>query len=389
MAKCLVTTLQGVAKATDLKKMNEIVFDFVERPNSNASMTNFCVLSIAIKEPLKVSIENGYFVDATGGVNQGTEITMAIGVNSLNLRVEEGTKLKIDNKYNITNLGVGRDFLSSFNGGVCKYIATVNSQEFRYLKNVNEFNQGGLIIHGDASDINGESFIRAKIWNPYAYADLPYNNFAQKLKGDGTNIISGRGLLYFNSAFSEITYNIEDFNPNILTLDIWDGIVIGDISNVEFNELIFSNLGYALNSKPFGITGNINKITKNNIKEHGLSMRNCPNISGNIGNLGSKCYYFGSNGITEFTYSKVVSRTRIMAMERVRFSSGLNQFLIDMAELPLSSNSSGGIYGVSAKTINVYGERTSSSDAAISTLKGKGMTVIINDVLQQETKTAK
>ena len=79
-------------------------------------------------------------MDATGGVNQGTEITMAIGVNSLNLRVEEGTKLKIDNKYNITKLGVGRDFLSSFNGGVCKYIATVNSQEFRYLKNVNEFN---------------------------------------------------------------------------------------------------------------------------------------------------------------------------------------------------------------------------------------------------------
>ncbi|KFC19357.1 hypothetical protein [Chryseobacterium sp. FH1] len=381
MNKCLVTTLPGVAVSGNLKKLNEIIFNFVERPNWVAGNSNYVVINIATITAVKFTIEDGYFTDNLGN-NTGTTFTTVTGNNSIIMRVAgSNAKLRCENKYYISYFGLPfTPFCTPFNGIIPKYIPAIDSIELKYLTNLQYFNVGmHFMITGEASNINGESFIYYNAFNPNYVIDVSYNNYKQPLIGSGYNIIKGANLKEFTTGFFAIDFNINDFNDDIEIIDFWDGVLKGDITNKRFNKIRRLNLGFALTFKPFEVTGDVDFLTYDNPNDIMINFRNAPQLKGNVGGFGKRCYLFISNGISEFTYTQGTARTHIMALNNVKLTSGLDNYLIDMASLPINPGVDTGMYNSgSEKIISLIGERTSASNSAVSTLVSKGFVVIIN-----------
>lgn len=377
--KCLVTTLQGIATASNLKKLNELVFTFVDRPNFSPTDNNFINMNFTTIGAVTITVENGYFVNSTAE-NLGQTVTTVVGENSFSLRIlGSGSKLRFDNKYYISRFGASFNFFNNYNGLAPRYIPSIPATDLKYL-DLQKLGIGRcLIITGDVSNINGTDLENIEMFNPFANSDNPYNNFIQVLKGYGSNLIKGANLKTFTSGFYSIEYNLADLNPNIEVIEIWDGVVKGNFENMRLPNVRAVHLGYGLNSKPFDISGRIDYLTYDNVKDHFINLRNCPGATGNIGGFGRRCYLFMSNGVSEFTYTVGTPRLYIMALQNVKITAGLDQYLIDMAALPINPGVDSGLYNMGVeKIISVIGNRTQASDSAVNTLVNKGFTIIIN-----------
>ena len=106
-----------------------------------------------------------------------------------------------------------------------------------------------------------------------------------------------------------------------------------------------------------------------------IYLKNSKN-TGNLAALPASCYYISSGLNSSFTWGTRLSTSSIIAISGNPIIDNVDKMLQDQAQC-VSTAPSG---NVQYKTIAVKGTRTSASDAALSTLQGKGYTVIVTPV---------
>ena len=379
---CLVTTLQGECSGTGLKKIDELVFGFKTKPNATSSMVNFAIVNFSTLLPTTFTIEDG-FITNLDGVNLGNTVTTTAGSVSIPIRINsENTFIKIKGKFLITSLGTVLPFLSPHNGWTCKYFATIDTDEFMFLNQLEDFvTDHTLLLKGDLQKINNSSLRWIKLFNPYHTIDIPYNNFEQETSGNFDSIVSAPKLQTISMGFFSVPVDISKFSESATSIEIWNGRVVGNLDDAYLPNLTQMRLGYGDTAVPFELSGTIDNFTYDSEANSTISLWDCPNVSGNIGRLGKNCFYFQSGNNSTFHYEKDVNRNYILCANNIHFSSGLDEFLIEQAKLPIHPTANNG-EAVGFRSMALFGEKTSASNAAVNTLKSKGFELFINAVLQ-------
>ena len=170
----------------------------------------------------------------------------------------------------------------------------------------------------------------------------------------------------FNSQVYGDIKNIE--NLNLVCLNLNNTAVTGDISVLKnltgLETLILNNTA---------VTGDIS-VLKNltGLKDSIFTLHSRSKLYGNVGALPDSllCLHCSKNG-NDFTWTSS-DRTKILALNGVECST-IDALLNGMKDLTAEFGGSQMWF----KNINLYGTRTSASDAAVATLQSKGYTVSI------------
>jgi hypothetical protein len=160
---------------------------------------------------------------------------------------------------------------------------------------------------------------------------------------------------------------ITTLNPNTIPA------VLRLTNNLEDFEFSTSITCFSVNRQ--SINGNISIIGKfSNLVELYL---NNGSVYGDISSLPGKLFFFSSGSLNRgFNYTRNVNRQYILGCTQLTLLSGVDQYLIDMANLAVNPAAQS-----NHKVISLTGMRSSASDAAVATLQGKGFAVTITPPL--------
>ena len=150
--------------------------------------------------------------------------------------------------------------------------------------------------------------------------------------------------------------------------------VSGDISNLK--NLTSLTILKIFNTK-IPITGNIEELST--LSKCTYMSLKYSKLTGDLATLPSACTFVSFQGDkgSVFTWGTRPSSAKIIAIEGTATITNIDKMLQDQAQCQIgfSPNSS-----VTAKTIEVAGNRTSASDDAVATLQLKGYTIRINKI---------
>jgi hypothetical protein len=173
-----------------------------------------------------------------------------------------------------------------------------------------------------------------------------------------STIIKTANMTDFNILNTNISVDLSFFAGKTITgtFSLSGSLAKGDVQNLaSINKTSLENL------KGIELTGDLAKLNNN-----------CVFLS----NAGGTFNKNDNSTKTSLTWTTKGTRQYILALENVRMTSGVDQFLIDMSTLELdpSAIQSGSSW---LKTIRIIGTRTSASDSAVATLSAKGVTVTL------------
>ncbi|WP_286709582.1 MULTISPECIES: hypothetical protein [Sphingobacterium] len=335
---------------------------------------------------------NAQFCTQDGTTLLGKSITYGPGPRDVYFKTNGNFDLSIDNKHNIKIWGAN-GFFSNPSGAA---VGASTNVELKYLKFSPYTQLGGYkVFKGDLKDINKSVLALADISSDTTSANQVYGELTTStfnysiltnLMVSGNKNITGNitgltltNLLRFQVGSTSLTGTLSAINSNIVGLDIFNTDISMNLSLLNGKNLTGTfNLSGSLASGNIENLSNLSKAENSGVR--GLT------ISGDVAKLHDNCYFLSNmNGSdlknkkadssTTFWTNKKSTRQYILALERVRLVTGVDQYLIDMAALDLAPSSVNG--SAYLKTINIVGTRTAASDAAVATLAGKGVTVAI------------
>ena len=194
--------------------------------------------------------------------------------------------------------------------------------------------------------------------------------------------------LGMNSDNKNKRFSLESLKYSSLSdIKIQRASVYGDISNLQGllvaymdisnNDKIYGDISafsnYArltiLKFSNTGCTGNLSSLYN---LENLFDLTICKNITGDAALLANSVYFLSGNNAT-LSWSSRNTEGNIIAMENINLNNDVDKMLINQAICQIGVRGSSSWY----KVISVTGTRTSASDSAISTLKGKGFTVTV------------
>ena len=358
MTKCLVTKLQGSVTDNTLRKIDEIAFEFETNNSRLSHVLIFQASAINTTWSAKVRIVNyssgTYLTNYAGNANYGDTHEYLYNVDfpenpsepfNLYIGISPNSKGTI---YIEAPRGSIKTFFNSLAVGV--KIETDKLYGFNNLLYVNLFNCNGeltplvnrlltsaeqVVINSDRLSRNIEvqnldrliaSNLTLYIRNTNSITGFRYRvNIAQFKKSSVVNLGLSDTIIYgdISDCFPKITSNLIQL---ISEVDGLDELIYGDLAGVALNGGMLA-----------------------------LSKRNC-----------------------SFTWSNRPSNAKILAISqgsgqgnnRVNLGNYVDAMLINQATLEVGDK-------YFSKVINVTGNRTAASDAAIATLAAKGFTVTV------------
>ena len=228
--------------------------------------------------------------------------------------------------------------------------------------------------------VNGNNDIEIAILNKYSLTAITssYQGEASGVYGNNiklniSDLKYSAALTNLNLANTQISGNIGDLKTltALTNLSLYNTQISGNIGDLKtLTALTYLNL---YNAK-IPLTGNISelstlsKCTEMNFKYSKLI--------GDLATLPASCRFasFGTGKDSVFTWSNRLSTAKIIAIEGNASVTNIDKMLQDQAQCQVGFKSSDSAW---YKTISVAGNRTSASDAAVSTLQSKGYTVSI------------
>jgi Leucine-rich repeat (LRR) protein len=333
MNKCLVTKLNGSSNNSELLRLGEMRMKILKVQNPTDHTQGF---SLGSNKPVTLEIvSDGYFTDKTLSENKGKRITLNAGINSVWVNGDKDIEIAILNKYSLTAI------TSSY--------------------------------QGEASDVYGNN-IKLNISDLKYSAALTDLNLANtQVSGNIGDLKTLTALTNLSLANTQVSGNIGDLKTltALTNLSLYNTQISGNISELKtLTALTYLNL---YNAK-IPLTGNISelstlsKCTEMNFKYSKLI--------GDLATLPASCRFasFGTGKGSVFTWSNRLSTAKIIAIEGNASVTNIDKMLQDQAQCQVGFKLNDSTW---YKTISVAGNRTSASDAAVSTLQSKGYTVSI------------
>lgn len=365
----------------------------------------FVQMNITTSSPTNARIVGNtttQFASLDGTSNIGKTVSLTAGTNTLRFKANSTFFISIENKFVITKLGDNVPLFSMVGGigNVADNIRCyVNLKDLKYINYTQLW--GDRVFYGDIADINktaltsisattstltpNEGAITGIIGtNTFNYASLTSLVLSnqKKLSGSitGANLTNITNSIYLgntgisgsitalNNSITGISFNNTDISLNLsvlsgktllTTLALNGSLAYGDIASLSS-----VNIQQLADLKGLTLSGDVAQLNNNTIF---ISNTNpSTQIKNNKAHLS-----------TTYWTNKKAGRQYILASE-MALTLGVDQYLIDMASLDLHPSSVSG--GSWLRTINIRGTRTSASDAAVTTLASKGVTVIVNQL---------
>lgn len=316
MTKCLKTMLTGTVSNDSLLKLGEMRISFTKLSNPTSNTQK---ITLQVGTPMNIRIiGNGHFTDKSLTQNSGTTLHVD---NSISFYVSNGDfEVSIPNKYAIIQ--------------IISY-AGFDIDMLKYSKELNNVQLLSDNIHGDISAFKDSvplGFMNMSSKNIHgdilAFKDLVNITYLETnidTTGDIANLKGLKNLTYFslNNVYGDISF-LSTFSK-LISFTFRKSSIIGDISKMP-NDFTFASI---------------------------------------------------TNNSSSLSWTERDSSAKIIAIQGAPNISNLDKMLIDQSACQVGSQSNSDI---AYKTIDVKGTRTSSSDTAVSTLKSKGYTIIVNGV---------
>lgn len=313
--KCLITKLNGVVNNSSLLKVGELRIKI--HPSSNGSPLFVYLLNN--KYIHLTIIGDGYFTNQNGNVNNGKKRDLPAS-NTDGFYVSSGEyEISIDNKYALTRYETHHNSLDDYS-------------ELRLCENLSD------------------------LWVQGADIDL--------------SVLKGLSLETVVLTGNKVTGNLSDVaHGSLKFLQLSDSAVKGDISVIGSR---CPNL-YHFNVIRTACTGDIASL-KNLPLTHlyiGGTTLFSNQFYGDLATVPATLKMLETSGTNDkYTWSSRPSSSSVFYMAYPYLGDDTDKALNDLANCVVPE-------GNFPKAITIYGNRTSASDAAISTLQSKGFTVTV------------
>ena len=384
MNNCLVTTLKAVVNNNSLLRMGEmrIKISSIESPNEFSQ-------SIKLRFMKNVDLEiigEGYFTDATLSVNKGKKMTANAGDNIIHFS-NGNYEIAVLDKYAIGGLLAAKEDGKFYSNKV------ININDFKYSNNLVYIITGPNNLTGDISALSRlTSLTQLKISNNNLTGNISALSGLTSLTVlhiDGNNLtgdisaLSGlTSLTIFNGYNNNLSGDISALSglTSLFSLNLINNANIkGDMTSLkELTSL--KNLYLGIEGDYVGgtkvICSNITSLKSLSVLEN-MYIKEI-NIQGDISLLSAKLLRLvndGGNSNCSWGNSRPYS-SNVFAIYKINIDNidgMLNNF--NNCVVPSKPSSE-----ITYSTIDVYGSRTSASDAAVSSLKSKGYTIRVNGV---------
>lgn len=303
---------------------------------------------------------------------------LSIGISAIDSPTIESQKMTIGYENNGDIRNIGGSLMDSTLSSELGTENNLQGTQAIYLKNI-----ASTLFVGNKYDLTAFEVVRA---SKGLTLDLSQFKYCTKLK----SLLLG----------SSTVHNMADVSylKNLLTLQFFGGGDTFDIASIKNLQLI--DIGFGNNKNVTGDIANIpssirnlsiygtdiygnyeillNYPTLQNISYIGLFMSN--RVSGDLSKLPSDVSFIqAQNNPSIFGWkTERDSSSKIVAFEgAAKFGDDLDAMLVNQAKCQIGFISSDESY---KKTISCSGNRTSTSDSAIQTLKNKGYAVYVNSV---------
>ena len=330
MNKCLITKLSGSVDNNSLLKIGEFRIKVSKIDNPSEKTQGF---NLVFKEKVTATIlGNGYFTDRTLSENNGKTMEIPAQSNK-DIFVSNGDyEISFNNKYPLRTLKLKADsVLGVYSSDVKNRI--LNLDDLKFCNIAEELDILSPNVHGNLSSLTNMSNL--------SFVNIQSNN----VYGDYSSLEGLKKL-----AFPSFSGNMKGNTSSISKLD---GLVNGTFQNLE---------------------GDISKLSS--LKNLKVLWLQTTKVNGDLATLPAIFYFISIEGDVSFTWGTRPSNSSIIAIAGSPRIDNVDKMLQDQAQC-VSTAPSG---NVQYKTISVKGTRTSASDAALSTLQGKGYTVIVTPV---------
>ena len=331
MNKCLITKLAGSVDNNSLLKIGELRIKVSRTDNPSEKTQGF---NLIFKEKCTATIlGDGYFTDKTLSENSGKTMEIPAQTNK-NIFVSNGDyEISFDNKYPLRTLKLRSDNVSSVYSNDVKN-RSFNLDDLNFCNITEELDIYSPNVYGNLSSLAN--------MNNLSYLNVESNN----IYGDYSSL---EGL----KKLSVASLSGNNMKGNTSSISKLDALSIGTFRNLE---------------------GDISKLSSlTNLK---VLWFPTTKVNGDLATLPASCYYIGIEGDASFTWGTRPSTSSIIAITGSPRIDNVDKMLQDQAQCASTAPSGNMQY----KTISVKGTRTSASDAALSTLQGKGYTVIVTPV---------
>ena len=320
MEKCLVTKLNGSSNNSNLLRIGEMRIKFNKVSNPTA-ITQCVIIKVSRVTKLEI-IGDGYFTDSSLAQNKGKNLTITASTNNEVYVSNSDIELAILDKYAIMNISVK----ANYNGNV-----SFDIDSLKYSTPLTTLYLTNMPVYGDISALKDLT----------ALTILGGNN--TQISGDIAALKDLTALTILDLAFTQLSGDISALKnlTNLNTLRFTNTNVSGDIINLK----------------------NLTKVTS-------MEFKNVTGLTGDMGTLPDNILFF-TGGSGKFTWT-TSSRAYILATEKVHCDK-IDDMLNDMATKTAKFAGEQTWH----KRIELFGARTSASDAAIQTLQSKGYTVSI------------
>lgn len=328
MGNCLVTKLKGSVNDPSILRLGElrVHFDKVSAPTGatqgiNVTFDKECSLEV-------LGSDEAHFTDVTLAENKGKKISVPVGTNSIVVSNTD-CDVAILNKYAITSFKT-----LNYNYKENPASKVVDASDFKYSKGLTELVLNGMQASGDIESLRD----LVKLSNFSIYG-------CRKITGDISNLKNLTSL-------TQLVLNSVPVTGDIANISGMTGMISLDIANTK-------------------VTGNIEAL-KNMTRLSSLNIEGLSGLSGNLGIIPDGVKRVKSpNNTSKFTWTST-NKKKCFACDGL-YCDNIDKMLIDMAGMEAQFESENSW----DKTIKLFGTRTSASDAAVSTLEGKGYTVIV------------
>lgn len=331
MNKCLITKLAGSVDNNRLLKIGELRIKVSRTDNPSEKTQGF---NLIFKEKCTATIlGDGYFTDKTLSENSGKTMEIPAQTNK-NIFVSNGDyEISFDNKYPLRTLKLKADSVTAVYKSDIKN-RSFNLDDLKFCNITEELDIFSPNVYGNLSSLAN--------MNNLSYLNVESNN----IYGDYSSL---EGLKKLSIA-SLVGNNMKGNTSSISKLE---ALVIGTFQNLE---------------------GDISKLSSlTNLKVLWLLKSK---VNGDLATLPAPFYFISTEGDVSFTWGTRPSTSSIIAIIGAPRIDNVDKMLQDQAQCASTAPSGNMQY----KTITVKGTRTSASDAALSTLQGKGYTVIVTPV---------
>jgi len=353
-------------------------------------------MNITVVNPTTIDIIGGStrFYNSAGTIPQGTSANLTAGANILYFKPNGSFNFRIADKYSIQEIGNNLLFSSPTNSAIASTAisAEIDIKELKYSP-ITRMAASNVFV-GDISDVTGTltRFIAPasdKINGSLSVSAFNYS-ILEELTISSKNVTGDVSDIDFSNLSSLNLSGSEKLSGDIdASANMSNKLTALDISltDISIDLQTISAITPGLTS--LNLNGSLTEGDVSHLSDYtyGLGGLKGLKLSGDVSRLHDDVIFFSNanqatgknkNSIFSTTYwtSKKPSRAYILALEHTRLNAGLDQFLIDMAELDLHPTAISG--GSWFRSISLVGVRTPLSDTAVTTLQGKGVTVIIN-----------